>query len=172
MSSQQKETLAGIDNWQLTQLETFVRVSWTNVFTAKITEADVLSETGKLAWWEADRGSRSQVTMQSLILSFKMLPRIFKKFYIFVTTEAKCSMRWLRCLRWSIARAQVRLSGLWDCDNSENAAILSPGWIEKAAKMEEEAQARISEIKQQNILWILLKEKEIKNETNQTERKI
>ena len=75
------------------ELETFVRVySWINVFTAKITEADVLSETGKLARREADRGSRSQVTMQSIILRFKMLPRIFD---IFISlSPQKPSVQW------------------------------------------------------------------------------
>ena len=35
----------------------------------------------------------------------------------------------------------------------DDSARLSPGWLEKAAKMEEEAKVKISEIRRQNVLW-------------------
>jgi len=42
--------------------------------------------------------------------------------------------------------------GLSDCQCSEIVIVPSPGWMEKAAKMEDEAKARISEIKRQIVL--------------------
>ena len=93
--------------------------------------------------------------------------------------EAMSSKRWRRFLRWLTALAQVHISicfifciffafAFWftkprmiDHIYNGNATtkvivVLSQGWLEKSAKMREDAQNRICEIKKEISIWIIV----------------